>query len=232
MTQSGSTIPIISAQLQGLLNSLSNRTIGSLAEELSVKIAPDAVKTKGLIGQLVERYLGVENNNLPSVDFADLQLELKTIPVNSKLQPLESTYVCTVESNRRALRWQDSWACKKLSNVLWVPILVKENSNITEHTALQPILWQPSAEVNAILEQDFIELMDLFYLGEAGRLNAKYGTYLHIRPKAANSRTVVDYLDSNNLHTKIVPKGFYLRTQLTKQILKQDGRLDKIVNLA
>jgi len=29
-----------------------------------------------------------------------------------------------------------------------------------------------------------------------------------------------------------VPKGFYLRTQLTKQILKQDGRLDKIVNLA
>jgi DNA mismatch repair protein MutH len=220
MTQHFCTIPTSQAQLQVLIANLQNRTVGSVARELNIQIPAIPTKTKGLVGQLVERYLGVANNNVASVDLAELGIELKTIPVNAALKPLESTYVCTVESNQRALTWQDSWVCKKLNKVLWVPILIKPQSPLGDNIILEPIMWQPSPEINAILEQDFRELMDLFYLGQASLLTAKYGTYLHIRPKAANSHMVVDYLDSNNVYTKIVPKGFYLRTQLTKQIMQ------------
>ena len=219
MTQRPSNIPSTLAQLQVLIAKLQQRSVGSLAQELNIQIPSNPTKTKGLIGQLVERHLGVENNSAASVDLAELGIELKTIPVNAALKPLESTYVCTVESNRRALCWHDSWVYKKLAKVLWIPVLVKPGASIASHLILEPILWQPSADVNAILAEDFLELMDLFYLGEGSQLSAKYGTYLHIRPKAANSRTVVKYLDSNNLYTQIVPKGFYLRTSLTKDIL-------------
>lgn len=220
MTQRSCNIPTSQAQLQVLIDSLQHRSVGAVARELNIQIPRVPAQTKGFVGQLVEKYLGVNNNNLASLDLGELGIELKTIPVNAAFSPLESTYVCTVESNRRVLTWQDSWVCKKLSKVLWIPILIKPQGPIEENIILEPILWQPSAEIAAILAQDFMELMDLFYLGEGGSLSAKYGTYLHIRPKAANSLVVVDYLDSNNVYTKIVPKGFYLRTQLTKQIMQ------------
>jgi DNA mismatch repair protein MutH len=215
---SSNNIPTSLAQLQVLLNQLHHRTIGELACELNVNLPANPLHTKGLVGQLIERYLGIANNNLAQLDLVHLQLELKTIPVNAQLKPLESTYVCTVASNHRALVWEDSWVYKKLANVVWIPILYN-NASLAQQIILKPIIWQPNQEVNDILAQDYLELMELFYLGHGAQLSAKFGTYLHIRPKASNSASVVNYLDSNNLATKIVPKGFYLRTQLTSKIL-------------
>ena len=61
--------------------------------------------------------------------------------------------------------------------------------------------------------------MEMLALGYGQNLSAKFGTYLHIRPKAANSKVLIDYITQDGISTKIVPKGFYLRPSFTQQIL-------------
>lgn len=206
-------------QLQQRCQQLAGLTIGTIAQQLDVNIPSNLLHAKGWVGQLLEIYLGASANNQALPDFPELGIELKTIPVDKNLKPLESTYVCTVQTNNMALSWHDSWVYNKLKHVLWVPVIASPEIAIINRQILTPIFWQMPAEIEAILRTDWEELMDMLQLGYAKQLTAKFGTYLHIRPKAANSRVLVNYTDADGYQTKIVPKGFYLRSDFTKLIL-------------
>jgi DNA mismatch repair protein MutH len=206
-------------ELQQRCQQITDKTIGSLAEELNLPVPADLLHAKGWIGQLIEAYLGATASSQALPDFPHLGIELKTIPVNKQNKPLESTYVCTVQTNEKVLAWHDSWVYHKLKHVLWVPLLASPELAITDRVIQAPILWQMDPATEDILRTDWEELMDMLALGYAKTLSAKYGTFLHIRPKAANSHVLVDYVDSEGNNTKIVPKGFYLRTQFTQAIL-------------
>jgi DNA mismatch repair protein MutH len=225
------TAPRNLQELQQRCQQIAGKTIGHLAEELKISVPSDLMQAKGWIGQLIESYLGASASSKAMPDFPDLGIELKTIPVNLHLKPLESTYVCTVQSNEKMLQWRDSWVYNKLKHVLWVPCLASPELEITERTINRPILWHMDPETEDILRTDWEELMDMLQLGYAKSLTAKYGTYLHIRPKAANSKVLIDYVDAEGNNTKIVPKGFYLRSSFTRAILQQnyvDGICDLI----
>ncbi len=209
-------------ELQQRCQQMAGKNIGYLAEELGIIVPKDLMQAKGWIGQLVEAYLGASASSKAMPDFPDLGIELKTIPVNSQHKPFESTYVCTVQSNETMLRWRDSWVYHKLKHVLWVPCLASPELAITDRVVNMPILWQMDTETEDILRTDWEELMDMLQLGYAKSLTAKYGTYLHIRPKAANSKVLIDYVDAEGNNTKIVPKGFYLRSSFTREILMQN----------
>ena len=49
-----------------------------------------------------------------------------------------------------------------------------------------------------------------------------------IRPKAANSKILAAGISADGETHKINPKGFYLRTSFTRQILIQNKSVDKI----
>lgn len=180
---------------------------------------PNLLHAKGWVGQLIETYLGATASSKATPDFPELDIELKTIPVNTQGTPLESTYVCTVQTNNSALSWRDSWVYNKLKHVLWVPIVSTPDLAITERIITKPFFWQMNEDLEDILRTDWEELMDMLQLGYGKELSAKFGTYLHIRPKAANSRVLINYTDSEGNATKIVPKGFYLRASFTTMIL-------------
>lgn len=216
------TAPKNLQELQQRCQQIAGKTIGYLAKELQVTVPADLLQAKGWIGQLIETYLGASASSKALPDFPDLSVELKTIPVNSKNKPLESTYVCTVQSNQTMLQWRDSWVYNKLKHVLWVPCLASPELAITDRVINNPILWQMDPITEEILRTDWEELMDMLQLGYAKSLTAKHGTYLHIRPKAANSKVLIDYTDSDGNYTKIVPKGFYLRASFTQAILQQN----------
>lgn len=206
-------------ELQYRCQEIANKTVGDLAKELNLDVPKHLLHSKGWIGQLLETYLGADSNNKALPDFSALNVELKTIPISTSGKPLESTYVCTVQSNEAALQWRDSWVYKKLKHVLWVPIISESNLEISDRLITQPILWHMDPETEDILRTDWEELMELLQLGYAKTLTARYGTYLHIRPKAANSKILSNYLDAHGEIEQIVPKGFYLRTKLTQDIL-------------
>jgi DNA mismatch repair protein MutH len=198
-------------QLRVRADELTHKTIGELASILQISLPDKLDQHKGLIGQMLEAILGTDAGNDSTPDFTKLGVELKTLPLTPSLQPKESTYVCTVPLDQvQGLTWENSVVKAKLSHVLWIPILVPPKAPISERRILQPVFWQPSHSESEILENDFNELMDLIALGDLNQITASLGTYLHIRPKAANASCLTSYGGE-----KTLPRGFYLRGGFT-----------------
>lgn len=208
---------------QELLNrcqQLAGKTLGQVASELGVTVPDDLRRHKGWVGQVLENYLGADAGNQAEPDFTGLGIELKTLPLNAQGQPKESTYVCTVSLTESGnMQWQDSWVRKKLAHVLWLPVEAEATTPIAERYVGQGWLWQPSVAQDLILRQDWEELMDRIVLGEQADITAKEGQYLQIRPKAAHSRVMAKTRGDDGEASLINPKGFYLRTAFTRELL-------------
>lgn len=201
---------------------LAGQTLQQLAKQLQQSVPANLNHNKGWIGQLLEVHLGANSKSLPQPDFPQLGIELKTIPIKADGSPKESTYVCTVPmQNTIGLDWETAWLKQKLERVLWLPIEADATIPLQNRRVGQAILWSPSQSDMMTLRADWEELMDLVCLGQIEHITARHGTYLQIRPKAANSKALV--YSSDELGNKIptLPRGFYLRTRFTKHILQQ-----------
>lgn len=199
---------------------LAGKTLGQVALALDVTVPEDLRRHKGWVGQLLENYLGADAGNQAEPDFTHLGIELKTLPLNHLGQPKESTYVCTVTLTESGnMQWQQSWVKNKLAHVLWLPVEADPATPIADRYVGQAWLWQPTAEQETILRQDWEELMDRIVLGEQAEITAKEGQYLQIRPKAAHSRVMVKTRGNEGEASLINPKGFYLRTAFTRELL-------------
>jgi DNA mismatch repair protein MutH len=199
---------------------LAGKTLGQVAQELGVAVPDNLLRHKGWVGQLLENYLGADAGNQAEPDFTELGIELKTLPLNEHGQPKESTYVCTVSLTESGnLQWQDSWVKRKLAHVLWLPVEAEQTIPLAERYVGLGWLWQPSVEQAAVLQKDWEELMDRIVLGEQAEITAKEGQYLQLRPKAAHSRIMAKTHDDEGEASLINPKGFYLRTSFTRELL-------------
>ena len=203
-------------------HALAGMTLGSLAKARGLTTPANLKKTKGWVGQLIELCLGTTASTLPQPDFIALGIELKTVPINSRGQPRESTYVCTVPLvHNHGSNWENSWLRQKLARVLWVPIEATPEIPLAERHVGNAILWQPSREQEKILRQDWEELMDMVCLGQLEQITSHHGRVLQIRPKAANASALTPGSDSEGKPIMTLPRGFYLRTTFTRQILEQ-----------
>jgi len=82
-------------------------------------------------------------------------------------------------------------------------------------------LWSPSPREASDLQADWQELMDMVCMGELESISAHHGTYLQIRPKAADSRSRRWGVGETGEHVRTLPRGFYLRPSFTRNILQQ-----------
>lgn len=224
--QAVTTKPISPPETEQVLlarcQALAGKTLGQVASEFGVVIPSDLQRHKGWVGALLEKVLGADAGSRAEPDFMNLGIEMKTLPLNKQGQPKESTYVCTVALQQSGeLGWQQSWLRRKLSHVLWVPIEAEPAIPLSERYIGQAWLWQPTAEQEALLQQDWEDLMDMVVLGELTDITAREGRYIQIRPKAANSRVLVTGVSSEGNNQKINPKGFYLRSAFTRLLLEQ-----------
>lgn len=195
--------------------------LGEIAELLNIPVPPDLRKDKGWVGQLIEVALGAKAGSKAEQDFAHLGIELKTIPINAKGEPLETTFVSLaplIQNN--GVTWQNSHVRHKLQRVLWIPVEGSRQIPLSERHIGQPILWQPSQEQEAKLKQDWEELMELIVLGKLYAINASIGEVLQLRPKGRNSQSLTSAIDQNGNIIQSLPLGFYLRKSFTKEILQ------------
>jgi len=100
-----------------------------------------------------------------------------------------------------------------------VPIITTQGKPITNRIIGHCLLWQPSLSQHETIKADWEELMQMVYLGQIDQINASYGEYLHIRPKAAHSRILFSTTNLDGTEIQAGPKGFYFRTSFTRQIL-------------
>ncbi|HEY2511342.1 MAG TPA: MutH/Sau3AI family endonuclease [Polyangiaceae bacterium] len=207
-------------ELASRARALAGRTLADVAAEHALPFeGRTGVRTKGKTGQLLERILGATGGAAAVHDFPELGVELKTIPVDCDLRPLESTYVCTLPlGDAERAEWSTSWVRAKLGRVLWLPIVLAAENRDASIGA--PVFWQATAPQMDVLAGDFAEILGLVTLGGIERLTARTGRWLHVRPKAASSRERTWSVGADNGWVSTVPRGFYLRTRFTGSLLR------------
>ena len=189
---------------------------------MPIDVLGSAVSTKGKVGDAVERALGASGGPGATLDFPDLGIELKTVPVEPSGKPRESTFVCAVQLvDADRAEWETSWVKRKLARVLWVPI-VHEAEQKTIGTAR---LWSPTAEQEGVMRSDFDEIFGAIAIGGIEGVTARLGRWLQLRPKAADSSARTLSLGPDDSLVAVVPRGFYLRARFTGAILKDPGAL-------
>lgn len=216
------TPPASEQELMIRANTLAGLTFSDVAMQLGVSVPANFKRHKGWTGQLIETYLGATAGSKPQQDFADLGIELKTLPLTHNLKPLETTYVCYAPlTNLTGLNWETSNVRNKLQKVLWVPIEGEREIPPSERIIGSPIMWQPSVSQNLALQHDWEELMDHIALGNIEALTARVGEVMQIRPKAANGKALTQAIGPNGKLIQVRPRGFYLRKNFTQEILQQ-----------
>ncbi|WCE31285.1 DNA mismatch repair endonuclease MutH [Vibrio sp. SCSIO 43137] len=191
-----------------------------LADEAGISVPENLKRDKGWVGQLLEWHLGATAGSKPQQDFVDLGIELKSIPVSHSGKPLETTFVCVAPlTGVQGLTWQQSHVRQKLSRVLWIPVEGEREIPLADRRVGTPILWSPSEQEELALKNDWEELMELIVLGQVEKITARHGEVMQLRPKAANSKAVTEAYGASGKPIKTLPRGFYLRTQFTAEIL-------------
>ncbi len=215
--------PNTEKQLLERANKIAGATLGELAHQKNSSVPEDFNREKGWTGQLIELHLGALSGSKPQPDFPCLGIELKTIPIDKNGKPLETTFVSTVPLlNLSRLTWETSWVKAKLSRVLWVPVEGDKSIPIANRRIGMPICWTPNAKQLYLLRRDWQELTDMIALGKLEQIDARLGTVLQIRPKGANAKSLCQAIGPEGQPIMTLPRGFYLRTSFTHEILHQN----------
>ncbi|WP_434930285.1 DNA mismatch repair endonuclease MutH [Shewanella sp. HL-SH5] len=196
-------------------------SLADIALENGINVPQDLKRDKGWVGQLIEMELGAIAGSKPEPDFIHLGVELKTIPIDHKGKPLETTYVTVAPlTDIHGLTWEQSVVFHKLQSVLWVPIEGERHIPVGQRRVGTPLLWSPSRSEMALLKQDWEEIMEKIALGQVEKITARHGEVLQLRPKAANSQTLTESIGPDGAIQLSNPRGFYLKIPFTQQILK------------
>ncbi len=216
------TEPQSEQELLTRANSIAGISFQELADEAKIDVPPDLRRDKGWVGQLLEWHLGASAGSKPQQDFEQLGIELKTIPISYSGKPLETTFVCVAPLiGVHGLTWETSHVRNKLSRVLWVPVEGEREIPLGERCVGSPLIWSPTQEQQQQLKADWEELMEMIVLGRVEQINARHGEVMQLRPKAANGRVLTEAYGASGKPIKTLPRGFYLRTQFTAQLLEQ-----------
>lgn len=196
-------------------------TLADIAYRHAQPVPADLSSNKGWVGQLLEQHLGADAASLSEPDFRELGIELKSLPFHRDGRARESTFVCNVPMQHSVgIDWHDSCVYRKLQRVLWIPIEAGAGLALEQRRVGMPLLWSPDAEQEDTLRRDWEEHMEHICLGQWDRLVATLGTWLQVRPKAQNARTLCPATGADGATDWALPRGFYLRASFTTTLLR------------
>src|SRR6185369_12169200 len=216
--------PLTEDELRERASWLAGRTIRELAAALGVPVPPLGVRGKGKVGGLIETALGASSGSAAAPDFPALGVELKTIPVDERGVPRESTFVCTISlADAERAEWETSVARAKLAHVLFVPIVVDDASN--DRRMGTPVFWRFTRRQESVLRADFEDAMGTIGAGGIEAVTARAGRWMQVRPKAATGHVRTISYGPEGEWIATVPRGFYLRATFTRALLEDPAAL-------
>ncbi len=213
--------PASEQELLARAHDLAGRSFAEVAASVGMTAPANLLHHKGWVGHLIERALGATAASRDEPDFAELGIELKTLPVDMEGKPRETTFVATVPLGEIGeIPWERSRVWRKLARVLWVPIQGERHIPVPQRRIGSALLWSPTAEQEAALRHDWEELAGIIGRGDIESINARLGVHLQVRPKAANASVRTRSTDAEGTMIETLPRGFYLRTSFTAAILR------------
>ncbi|CAM3012294.1 DNA mismatch repair endonuclease MutH [Legionella worsleiensis] len=216
--------PTTECELLARSNAIQGLSFVQLSMALKLSIPANPVHRKGWVGMALELALGTDANNKAEPDFQQLGIELKTLPIARSGRPAESTFVTSIPLlTVHHQKWKSSQCYAKLKRVLWLPVEGDKNIPFEHRRIGKGFLWSPNDDEERILSADWNYLTAQISTGNLEQINATVGTYLQIRPKAATGKCLCFSYDADGNKVKTLPRGFYLRTVFTNQILVNYG---------
>ena len=197
--------------------------LSELADTLGLPVPVGLLRTKGWSGQVIEQELGAVVGGARGPDFAALGVELKTVPVQESLEPLESTAVCQIDPVAIAGEsWETSYVREKLACVLFVALAVPPGArSVGERRVAAVRLWSPDANEDRALRDDFELFVRGYYRqGRAAEITGHLGTVLQVRPKGRDADDLRDAYDTAGNPSRVGKHGFYLRPAFVARILR------------
>lgn len=223
----GTAPPRSEGELLLRARALAGATLAELCARSGTQAPPSLHRAKGFTGKLLERLLGATAGSRAEPDFVELGVELKTLPVNRRGAPLESTFVCTIDlSEMSRTEWVRSRVRAKLARVLWVPVEGAREIRPELRRVGQAVLWSPSEQEEQALRFDWEELSGLIARGDWERITGHLGRFLQVRPKAKNRAARRVAIDAEGTMYSTLPRGFYLRTAFTAALLRRNYVVD------
>jgi DNA mismatch repair protein MutH len=211
--------PTTEAELINRCLAVEGLSFAQLSMGLTFPIPENPNQRKGWVGQALELALGADACNKSMPDFQKLSIELKTLPIALSGKPTESTFITSIPLlSIHQQNWKISQCYAKLKRVLWIPIEGDTNIPYFQRRIGRGFIWSPTSEQENILAGDWEHLTLLISTGQLESINASIGTYLQIRPKAANGRSLCFGFDAEGNKVETLPRGFYLRSSFTYQI--------------
>jgi len=196
--------------------------LDELAARCGRAVPPDLRGHKGWTGNLVEAILGATARSRDVPDFEHLGVELKTLPINARGLPAESTFVCTIPLLEVAdTEYEESRVYRKLRRVLWLPIEGERSIPVGRRRVGVPHLWTPDSDEDAAMRFDWDTLAGWIGRGDVERITGHMGQVLQVRPKARDSQARGWGLDEDGVRVLRMPRGFYLRATFTSRILER-----------
>lgn len=221
------SIPVDEAELLRRAQAIAGLSLGEIAATANIAVPKNLNKDKGWTGLLLEHMLGASAGSRPEPDFPHLGIELKTLPINRFGKPLETTFVCVAPLiGLIGETWKTSHIRNKLARVLWIPIIAEREIAVAERLVATPFIWSPSPDEDHALATDWRELTDMIVLGNVEKITGKHGHILQLRPKAANSNAKTRAFNHEGKPFLTLPRGFYLKTAFTQQLLRQHLRIN------
>lgn len=210
-------------ELINRLNFIVGKSLTLLAESANVPMPIDTLHGKGFAGELIEKCLGASAANQSIPDFPELGVELKTIPVDDSLSPLESTFLCYAPLNDiRHYAFESSPLYSKITRVLFVLVRASRDLDFNDRIVLGYFFYTPSMEELNILRNDFNELYEMVKTGNVEKITARIGQIIQMRPKGANGKVLTECIGPNGEIIRTRPRGFYMRRAYTKKLIQQN----------
>lgn len=164
------------------------------------------------MGQLVEDALGAAAGSRPVPDFEALGVELKTVPIDARGRPRESTYVTTLPLAELASQaFERSSLAQKLRAVLFVPVEAEPTLPLPVRRIGSPLLWRPSAADRAQLQADWRLFRARVLAGRVDAIAPSDGAVLQVRPKGADAGDTTWSRDAEGREVRTMRRGLYLR---------------------
>jgi DNA mismatch repair protein MutH len=212
--------PRSQAELIERARSLAGLTLRELGAQVDIEVPEEGVRGKGVAGQILEKALGATAASRAEPDFLGLGIELKTIPLDARGKPKESTFVASISLSAMAdTDWEQSVVFKKLSKVLFVPVEAASETPLPKRRVGRAYLWTPTEEELAQLRGDWERLAEMIARGDVERITGHLGEVLQVRPKAASGRVRRRAPDEEGAVQWTLPRGFYLRPAFTGAVL-------------
>lgn len=205
------------------LNFIVGKSLTELAEFAKLPVPIDPLHGKGFTGELIEKCLGASAANQSIPDFPELGVELKSIPVDDNLNPLESTFLCYAPlTGIRHYQFESSPLYSKIARVLFVLVRASRELDFNERIVVGYFFYSPSREELATVREDFNELYELVKTGNVERINARIGQIIQMRPKGANGKVLTECIGKNGEIIKTRPRGFYMRRAFTQKLIQKN----------